>query len=165
MTPPSFAANFLSRHNQVPSTHAPKLKGRFLMLPFFQMIQIGIEVAAMILLVVGLVTSSATFLVRTSRKTERTAAFNEYRNNLGRTLLLTLEILIAADIVKTVAVEQTFASLGQLGLLVLIRTFLSFALELELTGRWPWQSKPDQQNHSADSADTASGLGKKKKAS
>ena len=69
-------------------------------------------------------------------------AFNDYRRNLGRTLLLALEFLIAADIIGTVAVEQTFTSLGQLGLLVLIRTFLSFSLELEVTGRWPWQADP-----------------------
>ena len=60
------------------------------------------------------------------------------REELARTLLLTLEFLIAADVIYTIAVEQTFSSLGMLALLVVIRTFLSFSLQLELTGRWPW---------------------------
>ncbi len=60
-------------------------------------------------------------------------------HQLGRTLLLCLEFLVASDIIYTIAVEPSFKSLGLLGLLVLIRTFLSVSLEMELTGRWPWQ--------------------------
>ncbi len=60
-------------------------------------------------------------------------------HQLGRTLLLCLEFLVAADIIYTIAIEPSFNSLGLLGLLVLIRTFLSVSLEMELTGRWPWQ--------------------------
>ncbi len=69
---------------------------------------------------------------------------NHYRLlkiNIGLALLLGLEVLVAADIVKTVAVEPTFVSLGVLGLLVVIRTFLSWTLVLEIEGRWPWQSE------------------------
>lgn len=55
-----------------------------------------------------------------------------------------LDLLVAADIILTVALEPSFESLGMLGLLVLIRTFLHFILELELTGRWPWQSSQEQ---------------------
>jgi uncharacterized membrane protein len=65
-----------------------------------------------------------------------------YRERLGRSILLGLELLVAADIIRTVAVTPTFESVGVLALIVLIRTFLSFTLELEMTGRWPWQ-KPD----------------------
>ena len=60
---------------------------------------------------------------------------------LGRTLLLGLEILVAADIVRTVALEATLESVVVLALLVLVRTFLSWALEVEIEGRWPWQPK------------------------
>ena len=60
---------------------------------------------------------------------------------LGQGILLGLEFLIAADIIHTVAVELTFESIGVLALVVLIRTFLSFTLDLELTGRWPWQQR------------------------
>jgi uncharacterized membrane protein len=63
----------------------------------------------------------------------------EVRQRLGRGILLGLEFLIAADIIHTVAVELTFETVGVLALVVLIRTFLSFTLELELTGKWPWQ--------------------------
>lgn len=59
--------------------------------------------------------------------------------------MLGLEVLIAADIVRTVALEATLESIGFLGLLVLIRTFLSWSLAVEIQGRWPWQSKPEKE--------------------
>lgn len=65
-----------------------------------------------------------------------------YRRQLGRSILLGLELLVAADIIRTVAVTPTIRSVVVLAAIVLIRTFLSFSLELEITGRWPWQ-KPD----------------------
>jgi uncharacterized membrane protein len=61
---------------------------------------------------------------------------------IGRSLLLGLEVLVAADIVKTIAHELTFMSLGLLAGLVLVRTFLSWTLVLEIEGRWPWQREP-----------------------
>jgi uncharacterized membrane protein len=64
-----------------------------------------------------------------------------YRQNLGRAILLGLELLVAGDIIKTVAVAPTLQNMAVLGALVLIRTFLSFSLELEINGRWPWQQK------------------------
>ena len=67
------------------------------------------------------------------------AAYHRYRAELARGILLGLELLVAADIVGTVAVTPTFESLAVLGLIVLIRTFLSFSLEVEIEGRWPWQ--------------------------
>ncbi len=66
--------------------------------------------------------------------------YDDYRVRIGRTLLLGLEILVAADIVKTVALEPTFSSLGVLAGLVLVRTFLSWTLVLEIEGRWPWRA-------------------------
>ena len=65
--------------------------------------------------------------------------FRQVRQRLGRGILLGLEFLVAADIIETVAVELTFRSVGVLAVIVLIRTFLSFSMELELTGHWPWQ--------------------------
>jgi uncharacterized membrane protein len=77
------------------------------------------------------------------------AAFRRYRANLGRGILLGLELLVAADIIGTVAVTPSFENLGVLALIVLIRTFLSFSLEVEIEGRWPWQrakdDRPDDQ--------------------
>ena len=63
------------------------------------------------------------------------------RDRLGRVLLLGLEILVAADIVRTVALEPSFQNVAVLGLLVLVRTFLSWSIVVEIEGRWPWQPK------------------------
>ena len=66
-------------------------------------------------------------------------AYVRYRHGIGRAILLGLELLVAADIIRTVAIDPTFESLGVLAVIVAIRTFLSFSLQLELEGRWPWQ--------------------------
>lgn len=71
--------------------------------------------------------------------------FREVRQRLGRGILLGLEFLIAADIILTVAIDLTFESVGVLALIVLVRTFLSFTLEVELTGTWPWQRSSQQR--------------------
>lgn len=76
--------------------------------------------------------------IRLLRKEETERIFLELRQQLGRGILIGLEFLIAADIIHTVAVELTFETVGVLALVVIVRTFLSFALEVELTGRWPW---------------------------
>src|SRR5262245_8100898 len=68
--------------------------------------------------------------------------YRQLRRDLGRGILLGLEFLVAADIIRTVAVEPTLQSVLVLGLIALIRTFLSMALEVELEGRWPWQPEP-----------------------
>ena len=68
--------------------------------------------------------------------------YRDFRRFLGRSILLGLEFLIAADIIRTVAVTPTLRSVGVLAAIVLIRTFLSFSLELEISGRWPWQKAP-----------------------
>lgn len=73
---------------------------------------------------------------------ERMTVYRAYRQLLGRSILLGLELLVAADIIRTVAVTPTFESVGVLAIIVAIRTFLSFSLELEMTGRWPWQKDP-----------------------
>ena len=74
---------------------------------------------------------------------EPLSVYRSYRQLLGRSILLGLELLVAADIIRTVAVAPTYESVGVLAIIVLIRTFLSFSLELEITGRWPWQKEPD----------------------
>jgi uncharacterized membrane protein len=76
--------------------------------------------------------------------------FDRYKVHIGRTLLLGLEMLVAADIVKTIAVEPTFMSIGVLAGLVVIRTFLSWTLVLEIEGSWPWRG--DRRARPAHSA-------------
>ncbi len=86
----------------------------------------------------------ATFynLYRLITEGTREKMFQTYRLQLARGILLGLEFLVAADIIKTVAIELTFSSVGILAVIVLIRTFLSFAIEMEITGKWPWQAHP-----------------------
>lgn len=86
----------------------------------------------------------ALFKLFARKKNEET--FRKVRQRLGRGILLGLEFLVAADIIHTVAVELTFKTVGVLAIVVLIRTFLSFTLEVELTGRWPWQSTGHKQD-------------------
>ncbi|MDY0350498.1 MAG: DUF1622 domain-containing protein [Desulfobulbaceae bacterium] len=93
--------------------------------------------------IITLIALNALFqaVIRLFRKEEADLIFQELRLRLGRGILLGLELLIAADIIHTVAVDLTFKSVGVLAVVVLIRTFLSFALEVELNGRWPWQAR------------------------
>jgi uncharacterized membrane protein len=73
--------------------------------------------------------------------------YRRFRQDIGRGILLGLEFLVAADIIRTVAVKPTLNGVLVLGIIVVIRTFLSLALEVELEGRWPWQPKNPAQAH------------------
>jgi uncharacterized membrane protein len=86
---------------------------------------------------------------------EPLSVYRSYRQLLGRSILLGLELLVAADIIRTVAVTPTFESVGVLAIIVHIRTFLSFSLELEITGRWPWQKQPAGAAASAGSSSSS----------
>ncbi len=91
-----------------------------------------------------LITGSAAAIVfygRDVRRMDRTLAYKRLRGNIGRTILLGLEVLIVADIVLTVAIDATFESAVTLGIIVLVRTFLSFSLEIELEGVVPWRRR------------------------
>jgi uncharacterized membrane protein len=96
----------------------------------------GVGVA---IIVVGLLYAMIRFAGGLGRSGD---VYRQLRRDLGRGILLGLEFLVAADIIRTVAVEPTLQSVLVLGLIVLIRTFLSMALEVELEGRWPWQPEP-----------------------
>jgi uncharacterized membrane protein len=72
----------------------------------------------------------------------REPTYDRFREQLGRSILIGLEFLVAGDICRTVAVTPTLENVAILGAIVFVRTFLSFSLELEITGRWPWQSAP-----------------------
>lgn len=97
-----------------------------------------VEVLGVLALISGAVFSTLWFFYRL-RKTDAHEAYGEYRVVLGRGILLGLEMLVAADIIRTVAIEHTLRSVAVLAVIVVIRTFLSFTLEVELEGRWPWQ--------------------------
>ncbi|MBZ6077104.1 DUF1622 domain-containing protein [Microvirga sp. WGZ8] len=99
----------------------------------------GIEVTGVGIIVVGAIAASLVFVYGGLVTVGWPGAFRHYRANLGRGILLGLELLVAADIIGTVAVTPSLENLSILGLIVLIRTFLSFSLEVEIEGRWPWR--------------------------
>lgn len=101
-----------------------------------------VDVAGVATIVVGILAASLIAAGAMLRKRRDQDIYHRYRQRLGRSILLGLELLVAADIIRTVAITPTFQSVGVLGLIVVIRTFLSFSLELEITGRWPWQKEP-----------------------
>lgn len=97
----------------------------------------AVDVAGVAAILIGGVVGTLFALMRVTRR--EADVYGRYRRFLGRTILLGLELLVAADIIRTVAVTPTLNSVAVLAGIVLIRTFLSFSLELEITGRWPWQ--------------------------
>ncbi len=98
------------------------------------------ELVGVAILVIGGIVALATF-VRDFRNGPPRAAYEAFRSNVGRTILLGLEVLIISDIVLTVVVDRTLESAVTLGIIVLVRTFLSFSLEIELEGVVPWRRK------------------------
>ncbi|MEU6270039.1 DUF1622 domain-containing protein [Saccharopolyspora shandongensis] len=97
----------------------------------------GVDAVGVATIVVGALAAITVEGVRLARRQK--GVYRSFRRRLGQSILLGLEFLVAGDIIRTVAVSPTFASLGVLAVIVAIRTFLSFSLELEITGRWPWQ--------------------------
>src|SRR5262249_2593325 len=114
---------------------------------FIRIIGSGIEIFGVLVIVIGIVWS--TYRQLRQPISEQDAAV--YKIRIGRSLLLGLEVLVAADIVKTIAHELSVMSLGLLGGLVLVRTFLSWTLVLEIEGRWPWQREPSLMSSRARS--------------
>ena len=109
-------------------------------------IEIGVtvvELIAVLIIVIAVVYSSLLYVSKIIKfRRRRTEDYNTFRVNLARALILGLEIMVAADIIQTVALDTSLQSVAVLGLLVLIRTFLSWSLVVEIEGRWPWQKKP-----------------------
>lgn len=98
----------------------------------------GLELFGVLVIIVSVVLATVRFALDL-RQADTKAAYDRYRANLGRGILLGLELLVGADIIATVTAPLTWESVGLLGLIVLIRTFLSFSLETEIEGDWPWR--------------------------
>jgi uncharacterized membrane protein len=98
----------------------------------------GAGVAAIVL---GALIASAIAMGRLIKR--KWPVYGPFRRSLGRAILLGLEFLVAADIIRTIAIAPTLESVAVLAAIVLIRTFLSFSLELEISGRWPWQKREE----------------------
>jgi uncharacterized membrane protein len=111
-----------------------------------------LELAGVGIILAGVVLSAVIFVRAGLRDGNWQAAYSACRSNLGRGILLGLELLVGADIISTITAPLTFHSLGLLGGIILIRTFLSFSLETEIEGCWPWQragrNRREQYGHS-----------------
>lgn len=107
----------------------------------------AIDALGVAVVVAGILFTTVVFVLRLRAGSDGgESAYREYRQGIGRAILLGLEFLVAADIIRTVAVSPTFRSAGVLAIIVLIRTFLSMSLQLELEGRWPWQRASASNN-------------------
>ncbi|MGY3037755.1 putative membrane protein [Bradyrhizobium sp. USDA 4354] len=108
---------------------------------WIHLVGVGIEIFGVFIIVAGIIWSARYILGRNVP-----SRYDTNKISIGRSLLLGLEVLVAADIVKTIAIELTFVSLGLLAGLVVVRTFLSWTLTLEIEGRWPWQPERASMN-------------------
>lgn len=107
-----------------------------------ELLAVAVIVAAVVVLAVRRGT------VRYVYQINAPGAYASYKQQLGKGLLLGLELLVAADVVRTVALDPSLKNVAMLGLLVLIRTFLSWSLTVEMDGRWPWQSRSETNTRS-----------------
>ncbi len=104
-------------------------------------VQVGsaFEVVGVAILTVGALFAFARFAVDLFHKEPESVRYRAFRRDLARAIMLGLELLVAADIVRSVALEPTLQTVGVLALIVAVRTFLSWSLEVEITGKWPWR--------------------------
>ena len=117
--------------------------------PYIEWIARLLEMAGVLIIVGGVIVATIWFF-RDGRHTNWRNAYERYRANLGRGILLGLELLVGADIIGTITAPLTFESVAMLGLVVLIRTFLSFSLETEIEGCWPWQRREIRLREGSD---------------
>lgn len=110
----------------------------------------GIEILGAVVIFSGVMRVALTRgTVRFLLKQGQPGDYESYKHEMGRSLLLGLEFLVAADVIRTVALEPTLGNVSVLGLLVLVRTFLSWTLTVEIEGRWPWQPQKSETTHSS----------------
>lgn len=108
----------------------------------------AIELIGVGIIATGGAVTLGLFIVSLLRREDTVEAIASFRSSLGRAILLGLEFLVAADIVNTVVIELSLENVASLAIIVLIRTLLSFSLEAEIEGRWPWQRRERKQTGS-----------------
>ena len=113
-----------------------------------------LDIISFAVILIAVAISTAVFIVRVWQ-TGFLANYRDYRANLGRGILVGLELLIAADILKSVVVDPTLQGIAVLGGIVLIRTFLSISLDVEINGHWPWETTRLQQAEAGQARDPA----------
>jgi uncharacterized membrane protein len=117
-------------------------------------VALAIELLAVTVIAVGVVYAIGSFMVHHYGGARSQAYERQFRAQLGTSLLVGLEILVAADIIRTVALEPSLTNVAILGILVLVRTFLSWSLVVEIEGRWPWRSAEAKAKESGDGGET-----------
>ena len=114
---------------------------------------LAVDAAGVGVIVVAIVLAGVAFARSASSGESFDTSYRGLRQSIGRGILLGLELLVAGDIIRTVAVAPNFTGVGVLALIVAIRTFLSFSLEVELTGRWPWGQRTSADRSAVTSVD------------
>jgi uncharacterized membrane protein len=109
--------------------------------PWIELAAAGIEVLAVAIMVGFILIVTVRWLLHIGQRID--GAYERYRVAVGRSLLIGLELLIAADIIRTVALDLTLTGIATLAALVLVRTFLGWTLTVEIEGHWPWQKVKD----------------------
>jgi uncharacterized membrane protein len=110
---------------------------------FVMIQQLGklLDLVGVVIIVFGVILSTIAFSLDWIKEESLDKVYKSYRQNLARVILLGLEILVAGDIIRSVAGVPTFTSIGILGLIVIIRTVLSITFDMEVEGRWPWDGR------------------------
>jgi len=133
----------------LPHAEAARAEG---ILQLVEYAAIGVELLAVAIIVAVIVVGTLVYVTKIVGQQADRSTYNNYRHTIGRALLLGLEILVAADIIRTVVLQPTASNVIVLGLLVVIRTFLSWSLVLEIEERWPWQPRPKVEERGEDDA-------------
>lgn len=116
----------------------------------------ALELAGLVVIMAGAIIATAVFAIQFYR-VGFDSSYHNYRADLGRAILIGLELLIAADILNSLVVDPTLNGLAVLAGIVLVRTFLSFSLEVEINGHWPWEASRFQSAKKPPPADAAPG--------
>lgn len=113
---------------------------------------LAIEIVAVLVIAIGVIYALALFVINRYGSNKIKGYDRQFRARLGNSLLIGLEILVAADIIRTVALEPTLNNVAILGILVLVRTFLSWSLVVEIEGRWPWRAAAAEEETANEGA-------------
>jgi len=108
---------------------------------WLELASVGVEVMAVAIMVCFIIFGTAHWFIHSMKNVGE--AYKRYRVVLGKTMLVGLELLVAADIIRTVAVDLTLLNIELLGAIVVVRTFLGWSLTVEIEGRWPWQKEAE----------------------
>jgi uncharacterized membrane protein len=121
-----------------------------LFLNWIELTVIGIELLAVLIIVVAIAYATLRYLYEVVLRKQVREKYQHYRRGLAQAILMGLELLIAADVINTVALDRSIPAVVVLGLLVTIRIVLSWSLTVEINNRWPWQPKPKTSPENED---------------